>query len=82
MPMLEITFTRTGPRGYETSVRRDRVTFHLRGFDRPARLPHDLAHYQVERALGLRHGLWGSVAAGATFKSMTLVEGRRPPAAT
>ncbi len=77
--MLEITFTRSGPRGYATTVRRDRATFELRGFDRPTELPHDLAHYAIERALGLRHGFWGCVSAGATFQSMTLVQGRRPP---
>jgi hypothetical protein len=78
--MLEITFTRTGPRAYSTSVRRDRASFQLRNFDRASELPHDLAHYEVERALGLRHGFWGCVAEGATFQSMTLVQGRRQPA--
>ena len=78
--MLEITFTRTGSRSYATIVRRDRATFGLHGFDRPAELPHDLAHYEVERTLGLRHGFWGCIDAGATFKSMTLVQGRRRPA--
>src|SRR5262249_47574693 len=38
-------------------------------------LPHDLAQFVVERALGLRRGFWGLLAAGATFKS---VGGRRP----
>jgi hypothetical protein len=78
--MLEITFTRTGPRACATTVRRDRASFELHGFGRTAELPHDLAHYEVERALGLRHGFWGCVAAGATFQSMTLVQGRRQPA--
>jgi hypothetical protein len=78
--MLEITFTRTRPRACATTVRRDRASFELHGFGRTAELPHDLAHYEVERALGLRHGFWGCVAAGATFQSMTLVQGRRQPA--
>ncbi|HEX8927600.1 MAG TPA: hypothetical protein VGA45_01690 [Actinomycetota bacterium] len=77
--MLEITFTRTGPRRYRTTVRRDGTVFELRGFDRPAELPHDLAHFVVERGVGCRHGFWGCVAAGANFQSMTLVEGRRTP---
>jgi hypothetical protein len=77
--MLEITFTRTGPRRYRTTVRRDGTVFELRGFDRPAELPHDLAHFVVEREVGCRHGFWGCVAAGANFQSMTLVEGRRTP---
>jgi len=78
-PMLEITFTRTGPRRYRTTVRRDGTVFELRGFDRPAELPHDLAHFVVEREVGCRRGFWGCVAAGANFQSMTLVEGRRAP---
>ena len=38
-------------------------------------LPHDLAHFVVEEALGLESGFWGLVAKGATFAS---VAGRRP----
>jgi hypothetical protein len=38
-------------------------------------LPHDLAQFVVERALGLRDGFWGLLANGASFKS---VPGRRP----
>jgi hypothetical protein len=37
-------------------------------------LPHDLAQFVVEDALGIRHGFWGLLASGATFKS---VPGRR-----
>ena len=37
-------------------------------------LPHDLAHFVVEEALGLTVGFWGLVAKGATFAS---VPGRR-----
>jgi len=37
-------------------------------------LPHDLAQFVVEAALGLEHGFWGLLANGATFKS---VPGRR-----
>jgi len=37
-------------------------------------LPHDLAQFVVERALGFPHGFWGLLASGATFKS---VAGRR-----
>ena len=33
-------------------------------------LPHDLAQYVVEAAAGIRHGFWGCVEQGATFKSM------------
>ncbi len=77
---MEIIFTRTGERSYTTVVvRDDRVTIRVPSFDRPAWLPHDLAHYVVERALGLRQGFWGRVAAGAVFPGMTVAGGRQPP---
>jgi hypothetical protein len=37
-------------------------------------LPHDLAQFVVEAALGLEEGFWNLVANGATFRSL----GRRP----
>jgi hypothetical protein len=77
---MEITFTRTGQRTYTTVVvRDDGVTIAVPSFDRPAWLPHDLAHYVVEHALGLTQGFWGCVAAGAVFPGMTVVSGRQPP---
>lgn len=33
-------------------------------------IPHDLATFVIEAALGSRHGFWGCVAAGATFRSL------------
>jgi len=33
-------------------------------------LPHDLATFVIERALGLEYGFWGCVAMGATFRSL------------
>ena len=42
-------------------------------------LPHDLAHYVVERELGLPDGFWGSVAAEAIFAGMVVLDGRQPP---
>ena len=39
------------------------------------RIPHDLAQFVVERELGYRHGFWGCVADGASFRS--LVQGGR-----
>jgi hypothetical protein len=35
-----------------------------------ADLPHDLSTFAIEAALGIRHGFWGCVAEGATFKSL------------
>ena len=35
-----------------------------------ADLPHDLYTFVIERELGLRHGFWGCVADGATFRTL------------
>ncbi len=42
-------------------------------------VPHDLAHLVVESMLGIRLGLWGSIAAAAIFPGMEVVGGRLPP---
>jgi hypothetical protein len=33
-------------------------------------VPHDLATFAIEEALGIEHGFWGCVALGATFRSL------------
>jgi hypothetical protein len=33
-------------------------------------LPHDLYTFVIEDALGIEHGFWGCLAAGATFKTL------------
>ncbi len=33
-------------------------------------VPHDLATFVIEAELGLEHGFWGCVAAGATFRTL------------
>lgn len=33
-------------------------------------VPHDLATFEIEAVLGLTHGFWGCVAAGATFGTL------------
>lgn len=33
-------------------------------------IPHDLATFAIEQALGLEHGFWGCVAEGATFRTL------------
>ncbi len=35
-----------------------------------ADVPHDLATFVIEAALGIEHGFWGCVADGATFASL------------
>jgi hypothetical protein len=76
---MEITFTRSGERTYTTlALRDDGVLLQVPSYDRKFSLPHDLAHYVVERELGLKHGFWGCVAAGAMFPGIQVVSGRRP----
>ena len=36
-----------------------------------ADIPHDLATFVIEQTLGLRHGFWGCVSEGATFRSLS-----------
>ena len=80
---MEITFTKTGVRSYEVVARRDDgVVISVVTPDRPQGLPHDMAHYLIERGLGFECGFWGAVAAGAVFKGMRVVSGRRPPHAS
>ena len=43
------------------------------------RVPHDLAQFVVERELGYRHGFWGSVADGATFRTLERGGRKRTP---
>jgi hypothetical protein len=63
-------------------VRRDDgVALHVPGHDRTSPLPHDIAHYIVERELGLQRGFWGRIARGAVYPGMKVVSGRQPPRA-
>lgn len=80
---MRLTITRLDTDGrYETLlVRDDGVSFRVKGVAHTFAIPHDLAHYVVEKALQLQHGFWGSVADGAVFPSMRYVGGRRKPKA-
>jgi len=70
---MKVTIRRLDSDGrYETLVRRDDgVSFHIKGVAHRFTIPHDLAHFLVEKARGLRHGFWGS----------SHLEGRRKPKA-
>jgi hypothetical protein len=77
---LSVTFLRVSERTLvATAVRDDGVTVRIKGVGPVHPLPHDLAHWVVERELGLTHGFWASVAAGAVFGSMAVIAGRRRP---
>jgi hypothetical protein len=77
---MEIKIERLDARRSQSVVtRNDRVTLRVAGFGPSEPLPHDLAHYVVEKELGLRRGFWGSVADGAIFPGMTVLAGRQRP---
>ena len=61
-----------------TLVRRDDgVMLELPSYAPVHRLPHDLAHFVVERTLGLSWGFWGSIAAGAVFGGVEVLPRKR-----
>jgi hypothetical protein len=74
---MEVEFCRTGDRRYGvTIIRSGHQTLKMNpapGYD--ARLPHDLIHLVVERELGLRHGIFGQLAAGGTAGTFHSVGG-------
>ncbi len=79
---MRITFRRFPDyaEAYSVIERDDGVVYHMREFTRSGTaLPHDLRHLVVERELGITDGIWGGIAAGAVYQSMTPVRGLRPP---
>jgi hypothetical protein len=80
---MQITVVRIDDEGrYTTRIQRDEgVRFSIQGVGHHFEVPHDLTHFAVERALGLRTGFWGTIAAGGVFPSMTYEGGRRKPKA-
>lgn len=67
---MEVTFTRTGQRRYKVSVNGPDVVASTLdpapGFD--ALMPHDVAHFIVEKALGIEGGVFGQIALGGAFR--------------
>src|SRR2546430_800370 len=62
---------------YVVLVRReDGLTVQLPGFDRRMVVPHHLAHFVAEHEFRLTHGVFGCIAAGAMFTSMSMVDAR------
>jgi hypothetical protein len=74
VPSVRVTFRKLElGQCYWEAVRAKRTRVpgcQMGGAVRAGQLPHDLAQFVVEAGLGLRHGFWGLVADGATFKSM------------
>lgn len=60
-----------------TIRRDDGLTVRLPGYDRTFRVPHDLAHFVAEREFRLDKGVFGSIAAGAMFSNMSVVDGKQ-----
>jgi hypothetical protein len=77
---MEIRIEKLDARRSQSVVTRDdKVTVRVAGYGPSQPLPHDLAHYVVEKELALRRGFWGSVADGAVFPGMTVLAGRQRP---
>ena len=64
---------------YCIAHRDDGVSVRIPGYGPGLPLPHDLAHYVIERELGLGRGFWATVAAGAVFPGMQHLAGRQRP---
>jgi hypothetical protein len=77
---VEVTFAKTAAGFCETHVvRSDGVRLAVPPVGPSRLMPHDLVHFVVESELGLAHGFWGCIAAGAVLGSMRVVSGRRRP---
>lgn len=80
---MKLQVSRTEDRRYETTaVRADGVTITIGGHGFVHRMPRDLAHFAVEDALQLRHGFWGSLAAGALLAGARIADGQATAAGT
>jgi hypothetical protein len=78
---MRVTFIRfpENRRAWSLIERDDGVAYRMDGGSVADRLPHDLVHFTVERALGMADGIWGAIAGGAVFDSMHHEAGRRAP---
>jgi hypothetical protein len=52
------------------ALRRGRIRVPGPSMAAGADVPHDLATFVIEQALGIRHGFWGCVSEGATFRTL------------
>ncbi len=77
-----ITFRKTLDGGHRvTAVRAGGVSVLAGESGHPHRVPHELAHYAIERELGLEWGFWGCVSRGALFRDMAVLDGMTADAA-
>jgi hypothetical protein len=74
---VHIAFIRRGEDGCVSALERpDGVRIEMRGYSRTHLVPHDLAHAVTERALGMDRGVYGTIAGGGLFASVTVIGGR------
>ncbi len=78
---MRATFTRLADHewGHVLIERDDGVVYRMHAGPVTAEVPHDLVHFTVEDALDIADGVWGAIAGGVVFRSMTHVAGRRAP---
>ncbi|MET7418723.1 hypothetical protein [Dactylosporangium sp. NPDC005555] len=78
---MRVTFHRLADHQWADVLiqRDDGVVYRMHAGPVTAQAPHDLVHFTVEDAIGMADGIWGSIAGGVVFRSMTHVSGRRPP---
>jgi hypothetical protein len=57
------------------------LVWRVRVPDRNFSPPHDLIHFVVEKGMRLQCGFWGSIADGAKFASVEVIDGRQKPKA-
>jgi hypothetical protein len=74
-----VTAEKTAERPAIIAIRDDGVSLVIRAPDRKFSPPHDLVHFVVEKTMRLHRGFWGSVADGAKFTSMEVIDGRQRP---
>jgi len=67
---MTVTFRRQGRTCAWTALRPPRTVVPGPAMAAGADLPHDLATFVIEDALGIERGFWGCVAAGATFRTL------------
>jgi hypothetical protein len=78
---VRVTVEKTTQRPIIIAVRDDGVSLRVRAPDRKFSPPHDLIHFVVEKGMRLQKGFWGSVADGAKFASVEVIDGRQKPRA-
>ena len=79
---MRVTLTPDGSGATRALVERDDGTvWAMRGPVVSPVCPHDAVHLVVERELGVPDGIWGTIADGGVYTTMTHVSGRRSPRA-